>query len=266
MDDTAPTPYADANAIIPVVLEAIQETLGPKLVGLAAFGSLVTGAYESGISDIDLVAALTDDLDEAEGERITRMHAEIVATHPVWTERIEVGYLSVATLRAFAPGGPMGRISPGEPFHLTTAGAGWLFNLALLRERGFAIWGPDPDELVGPIPAARMRAALRELMDGWRTWLNGAPDLHDLGAQAYMLLTMCRARALAQTGRNLGKLEAAAWAQGELPESAPLIAKAIGWRRAVALGEPIAEDPDQTLPEVLNFARTSIDAVLGQAS
>src|SRR5215211_3526114 len=79
-----------------------------------------------------------------------------------------------------------GRISPGEPFHLTTAGAGWLFNLALLGERGIAIWGPDPDVLVGPIPAARMRVALRELMEGWRSWLDGAPDLHDLGAQGYM--------------------------------------------------------------------------------
>ena len=114
MDDTASTPYADANAIIPVVLEAIQESLGPKLVGLAAFGSLVTGAYEPGISDVDFVAALTNDLNEAEGERIIRMHAEIVATHPVWTERIEVGYLSLVSPRAFVPGSPMGRISPGS--------------------------------------------------------------------------------------------------------------------------------------------------------
>ncbi len=233
---------------------------------MSVFGSLVTGTYEPGISDVDFMAALTDDLDEAEVERITRMHAEIIATYPVWTERIEVGYLSVKTLRAFVPGSPMGRISPGEPFHLTTAGAGWIFNLALLRERGIAIWGPDPDELVGPIPAARMRVALRDLMEGWRAWLDEEPDLHDLGAQGYMLLTMCRARALAQTGSNLGKLEAAAWAERELPASASLIARAIGWRRAVALGEPIAEDPDQTLPEVLDFVRVSIDVVLGQAN
>ena len=103
-------------------------------------------------------------------------------------------------------------------------------------------------------------------MEGWRSWLDGAPDLHDLGAQAYMLLTMCRVRALAQTGSHVDNLEAAAWAQRELPESVPLIETAVGWRRAVAPGEPIAKDPDQTLPGVLNFARTSIDAVLGQAS
>ncbi len=256
------TPYSDANDLFPVVLEALRETLGPKLVGLSVFGSIVTGAYEPGISDIDFVAALTDDLDEADGARIARMHAEIVATHPVWTERIEVGYLSVATLRAFEPGRPMGRISPGEPFHLTTAGIDWLFNLALLRDRGVTIWGPDPDTLVGPIPAGRMRAALRELMEGWRTWITEAPYLDEIGYQGYMVLTMCRARALAQTGRNLGKLEAAAWAEGALPDYAPLIAKAIGWRRAVALGEPVADDPALTLPVVLDFVRASIDAVL----
>lgn len=260
------TPYADANELFPVVLDALWETLGPTLIGLSVFGSLVTGAYEPGISDVDFVAALTDDLDEAEGTRITRMHAGIVAAYPVWTERIEVGYLSVATLRAFAPGKPMGRISPGEPFHLTTADTGWLFNVSMLRERGIRVWGPPPADLVGSIPEERMRAALRERMAEWRSWLDEEPDLHDPGAQGYMVLTMCRARALAVTGTNLGKLDAAAWVQAELPEWAPLIAKAIGWRRAVALGEPIAEDPDQTLPEVLNFARTSIDVVLGQAS
>jgi hypothetical protein len=87
MDDTPLTPYPDANALFPVVLAALQEMLGPKLVGLSVFGSLVTGAYEPGISDVDFVAALTDDLTEAEGARITRMHAEIVAAHPVWTSQ-----------------------------------------------------------------------------------------------------------------------------------------------------------------------------------
>jgi hypothetical protein len=156
----------------------------------------------------------------------------------------------------------MGRISPGEPFHLTTAGIDWLFNLALLRDKGVTVWGPDPDTLVGPIPPERMRSALRELMDGWRTWVTEAPHLEDIGYQGYIVLTMCRARALAQTGTNLGKLEAAAWAERALPEWAPLIAKAIGWRRAVALGEPVADNPAQTLPQVLTFARRSIDAVL----
>jgi hypothetical protein len=159
----------------------------------------------------------------------------------------------------------MGRISPGEPFHLTTAGIDWLFNLALLRDRGVAIWGPDPDALVGPIPAERMRAAVRELMEGWRTWITEAPYLDSIGYQGYMVLTMCRARALARTGTNLGKLEAAAWAERELPESAPLIERAVGWRRAVALGEPVADDPAEALPGVLKFVRSSIDTVLDQA-
>lgn len=266
MDDGMRTSYPDANAIFPVMIEALRETLGPKLVGLAVFGSLVTGAYEPGISDVDFVAALTDDLNEAEGTRVAQMHAGIVAAYPVWTERIEVGYFSLATLRAFAPGSPMGRISPGEPFHLTTADTGWLFNVSMLRERGIRIWGPPPADLVGPIPAERMRAALGERMAEWRSWLDEAPDLHDLGAQGYMVLTMCRARALAVTGKNLGKLEAAAWAQREMPEWAPLIAKAIGWRRSVALGEPVSVDPAETLLRVLNFVRSSIEAVLGEAN
>jgi len=257
-----PTPYPDANAIIAVTLAALREELGPKLVGVAIFGSLVTGAYEPGISDIDLVAALTGDLDATEGAGLERMHSAIAAAHPEWAERIEVGYLSRATLAAFVPGLPMGRISPGEPFHLTDAGPDWRFNLAFLRERGVAVWGPEPRELVGEISAEEMRDGLRELMIQWRSWFGEAPHIDQLGYQGYIVLTMCRALHLARTGRAAGKLEAAAWTEREMPDLAPLIRDALLWRRRTALGEPLTGDPARTLPAVLALVGLVVAEVL----
>ncbi len=259
-----PTPYPDANAMIEVVLGALRAELGPKLVGLAVFGSLVTGAYEPGISDIDLVAALTDELTPAEGVGLTRMHAAIAAAHPAWAELIEVGYLSVATLAAFTATSPMDRISPGEPFHLTETGNPWRINLLLLRERGVAVWGPEPVDLVGPIGLADVIAAQRELMAEWRAWIEETEHIYELGYQGYMVLTMCRALSLARTGAPAAKLEAAAWAERELPEWATLIQQAIIWRRETALGQPPSGDPAVMLPEVLRFVHGVIDEVVGE--
>jgi hypothetical protein len=49
-----PTPYTDMNALIEQLLSRIQEVLGEKLVGLYLYGSLVTGDFDHGSSDIDI--------------------------------------------------------------------------------------------------------------------------------------------------------------------------------------------------------------------
>jgi hypothetical protein len=77
--------------------------------------------------------------------------------------------------------------------------------------------------------------------DGMRTPYPDANAIfprHDLGAQGYMVLTMCRARA-----------------------RAVLIERAIGWQRDGALGACVADNPAVILLEVLNVVRRSICAV-----
>jgi predicted nucleotidyltransferase len=60
------------------VLDDVRETIlsvtGPPLVGLYLFGSLVSGEFETGISDIDLVAVLAHAPNEQLTGRLRRMH------------------------------------------------------------------------------------------------------------------------------------------------------------------------------------------------
>jgi predicted nucleotidyltransferase len=63
---TNPTAYAGINELLEELLTNTQNILGEKLVGVYLYGSLVIGDFDPTISDIDLVAALTSDLDDEE--------------------------------------------------------------------------------------------------------------------------------------------------------------------------------------------------------
>src|SRR5689334_22278437 len=96
---THPTPYTDINALLDLLLSRMQMILGNKLIGLYVFGSLVVGDFDYDSSDIDLIAATSTELDEAELERLKMMHQEIALQEKLWDDRLEVAYISIGALR-----------------------------------------------------------------------------------------------------------------------------------------------------------------------
>ncbi len=247
-------------ALIDALRAAIDATLADRFVGLYVFGSLATGAFEPATSDIDLVAALTDDLDDGEIARLARMHVDIVRRIPDWDDRIEVGYIALARMRQIAPTDPIALVSPSEPFHRKDAGNDWFFNLYVLREHGITIFGPPPAAFIDPITLDDVRERLRPFMREWRTWIAETPLIHERTYQSHMIITMCRNLYLFTNGTIASKRDAAAWAAREIPDSSGLIRDALAWREA---GRDAAVDGDATLPQTLRFVHGAIDAILG---
>ena len=139
------TPYPDIDRLLDDLLHRIRQILGTRLVGLYLYGSLVTGDYLRDVSDVDLLAATTTDIDDDTFARLQGMHLDVVTDHPAWDNRIEIAYLSVAALRTFRTHeSRMAVISPGEPFHSKAAGKEWLINWWLVRERGSPFTAPTP--------------------------------------------------------------------------------------------------------------------------
>jgi predicted nucleotidyltransferase len=64
------------DAVVAAIREAIEAVVGSSLMGLYPFGSMTTGDFDPAVSDLDLLAVLTD----TPGARLTahlrRMHAE----------------------------------------------------------------------------------------------------------------------------------------------------------------------------------------------
>lgn len=220
---------SNPRAVILRLSTSIQETVGNRLVGLYLYGSLITGGYDDAVSDIDLLAVTTEDIDDVTLDQLTLMHTRLEADWPRWRSRVEVAYLSASALRSFKTRrSPMINISPGEPIHRITAGHDWLMNWYLVRTSGASVVGPSPTALVPDVSIAEFIEAVREhaRVSGQRFH-----NSRNRKSQAYAILTMSRALHTVRSGAHHSKQDSAAWVQAEYPESAELIETALNWRK-----------------------------------
>lgn len=229
--------------------------LGERLVGVSLYGSLTAGGFDDALSDIDLLAATTGDVDDGELDALRGMHERFVRDHPRWDDRIEVAYLSLSALRTFKERtSRLAIISPGEPLHFKEAGRDWLMNWYLVREDGVTLLGPPPGELIPPVTKAEFVDAVR---DHARAWGGGINRMRGRGPLSYAVLTMCRTLSTHETGEHASKEEAAAWARRELPAWADLIRDALRWRAARNGHDGVA------VPEVARFAHAVRERIGG---
>lgn len=205
---------------------AIRSVLGPDLVGLWLYGSYVSGGFDQGVSDLDLVAVTRVDAAGLDLEEIGAMHATLAERHPSWTDRIEVVYIGQDSLRAFRSSkGHLAVISPGEPLHLRPEPpVEWIQNWYLVRETGVTLDGARPESVIPEVGWAEFVNASRR----YTAELAGR-DLTGSGAGslAYAVLTVCRAEEAVIGGNRLSKADAAAAAQRRHPEFAELIEEAL---------------------------------------
>ncbi|MDQ5867841.1 MAG: nucleotidyltransferase domain-containing protein, partial [Chloroflexota bacterium] len=152
MNGTPPaqwTQYANINELLADLREGIRRILAGRLVGVYLYGSLVTGDFDMGASDIDLLAVTSSDIDSSEFEQLDRMHLDFISRNKEWEHRLEIAYLSVDALKTYRwRASNIAIISPGEPFHVKEAGKDWLLNWYIVREKGIALAGPHPMTII----------------------------------------------------------------------------------------------------------------------
>lgn len=251
------TQYPEINKLLGTILFEMQKILGKKLVGLYLYGSLVCGDFEQDISDIDLVAALSSNLNNEEFKKLAKMHNRLVEGNMQWNDRIEICYLSVSALKAIKSyTGMLANISPGEPFHKLKNKKQWLVDWYMIRKVGIAIFGPDPNDIIESISEKEFVEAVKENTKAWNVWVK---TMHNRKAQAYAVLTLCRAFYANKFGEQPSKKQAALWTQQELPQWSELIQKALDWRLA-----PKEEDAidDLNYPQTVKFVNYIRDQIL----
>jgi hypothetical protein len=227
----------------------IRDVLGAKLLGLILWGSYVVGDFDPGISDVDLLAVLSADVDELELAALEEMHAAVAREYPAWADRIEVRYATVATLDRPEAGGEIVSISPGEPLNRRRSDGRWQIDWYVARERGTALHGPAPAALLAPISREQFVASVRANV---ATWGDLSERLRGQRGQAYGILLLCRALRAMRHGDQLSKPAAGRWAQSELPEWADLIGRAVAWREMpeAAPGRPMDAETRRFLEDV----------------
>jgi predicted nucleotidyltransferase len=203
--------------------------LGDDLVGLYLYGSAVSGGFDPGVSDIDLVAVTATDVGALDLAALDRMHGHFLGRFPEWSDRLEIVYVGRETLRTFRTSrGGLAVISPGEPFHVREElAAEWLQNWYLVRETGVCLHGAEAAAVVPPIAWPEYVAATVRYADEVRNRSRVDAGPRDI---AYAILTMCRAFRTVRTHAQSSKQEGVAWARDRIPEWAWLIDAAIECR------------------------------------
>jgi Nucleotidyltransferase domain len=183
--DPVPVVATFAKAVRPVV----------DAVGLYAGGSLASGDYHPGVSDLDLVAVIRAPLDARKQHELRQLHETIQQEHPP-AARLHCVYV------------PRGEVTDVTATHvmwshgrLARRQLSGVARAELLRN-GITVCGPPPAELIPRVDDAALRVAIRaELTGYWRRtvrwpweWLNDW--CVDLG-----LLTLARAEAALDDGR-----------------------------------------------------------------
>lgn len=240
-----PTPYPEVNAVLALLLEGVRAALGEELVGLYLSGSLSSGDFDPGSSDIDFLVVTVGALPEATLAVLRDMHARIAAGRQPWATRLEGVYWPRAALRRHDPAdarhptiGVDWAFGPGEH------GPNWVIERRIVRERGVTVWGPPPRTLIDPVSPDALRAAtLDTVLDRWPPRLRDPEWLRTREYQAFAILTMCRALYTLEQGEVASKSVAAAWARDRLEQPWPdLIDRALPWR-----GDERPADPTETL-------------------
>lgn len=207
-------------AVVEELALGLRSALGPALVAVYLYGSSVSGGFDVGVSDIDLLVVTERDLDADAIPRLESLHSHMVERYPEWDDRLELVYVSRGTLARFRDGGAIGVISPGEPFHVRDGIELWLQNFYLVRETGVTLEGPDPTATIPEISWQEFLAAATSYAEEVR-----GRSLRDAtpGARAYGVLTMCRVLCTVRSNRPCSKQESAEWVRTQMPEWAYLI-------------------------------------------
>jgi len=238
-----------ADAIISLIQASLQDILGEKLLGLYLYGSLAAGDFLEDISDIDLFALLSSELDQGEFDRLEKTHLDIVAAQPNWENRIEIAYLPQAALNSFRTvTSRIAIISPGEPFHFKEAGMDWAINWYILQRQGRVLFGPPVEDVFPEITPQEFISIVRRQAEEWRSYIVNARE--STRYQAYAVVTICRAYYAAATGEQPTKPQAGTWAKALFPDWADLIDWSFDMR---VIPDDHVPDPARSYPKVVAF-------------
>jgi hypothetical protein len=224
------TPHPEVSQVLHDLLERVRAILAEQFVGMYLYGSLATGDFSPTRSDVDFVVVTGGQLPEKMINKLESMHLALAAGSK-WQQKLEGAYVPKAVIRRHDPQNrPVPTVNEGH-FYMAPLGSDWVMQHKLLRETQSALYGPSLRDLIDPVSAADLRAAVLAVIDEWwEPMLGDQARLRDPGYQPFAVLSMCRSLYTMRLGELASKSQAAKWAMETLPaEWSALINHALQW-------------------------------------
>ena len=199
-----------ANRLTGAAWDALSNA-GPTAAIL--HGSLASGAYVPGTSDVDLLLVTERGLTDEEIGWIPDVIGSLDPTEIALDLRIVTAAVANAPSRPLALEFYFGR-HPGEPIETESRVANepdLAVELWVARNNGRSLRGPGPAHLIGPVPNSWLNEYGRRILERWLTLTEDDENA------TLMVLTACRIWHFAALGRMASKSEAGWWALDKDP-------------------------------------------------
>jgi hypothetical protein len=249
-----PTPYPDINQTLGSLHEGASTILGTQLTGMYLYGSLSSGDFDPGSSDIDFVVITESELTQPTIDLLDKMHADLWNSGQKWASKLEGAYVPKDLIRRHKSNHRPMPIVNEQSFYTGQIGSDWIIQRHIIRECGICISGPDPKTLIDPVSADDIRSAVMGLLtEWWFPMLNTPEWLAQRGSEyhAYAIISMCRALHAMEHGIIVSKPAAAAWASNALGQP---------WNHVITRAlKTQTENNEGLLAEALEFIQLTRD-------
>lgn len=226
-------------AVLQPILQEYRERLEQEIPGLVSavylVGSIALDGFNPRLSDIDYVAVLSRRASPQDQQKLLTLHQAIARRHRQW--QLEGMYFQACDLGRVDPG--MGSYLNYHDGKLSEFSDAKLHDITwwILKNRGIAVFGPDPQSLPIPIDMENLlQKQLDNLHAYWASWVK-APIrrlalLTDWGVQ-WTVLGVLRQFYTLRERQVTTKTGAGEYALACLPEHwHPLIREAIALRES----------------------------------
>jgi hypothetical protein len=238
--------------LLAALRDEVLALLGTDCVAIYIHGSVASGAFDPGHSDVDFVVVTANALPDTLLPALAAMHARLTASGLPMATVLEGSYIPRQALRCYDP---LKSEHPALRVDGTVAidghGIDWVIQRHLIRERALVLHGPDPKTLIDPVSPGDLRQSARGILqEWWEPQLSNTSRLQSDEYQAYAILTMCRILYTISQGDVTSKPAAARWAQQRFgPAWASLINRALAWHHGERL---------DALPQTLDLIRYTL--------
>jgi hypothetical protein len=253
------TGFAELDELLADFVAGLQSVLGETFTGAYMTGSFALGDADIH-SDVDWLVVTEHALSDEEQKGLNVLHAQLYARDTNWAQHLEGSYAPRAELRRPGPEEWLfldnGATTLEWDRHCNTSVVRWT-----VRERPVVLAGPDPRELIDPVPADALRDEARPVLGEYAAWAHephaGHPSGMSRWKQPYVVLTLCRALHTLETGTVCSKREAGEWAKRTLdPEWRDLVQQALDDRP-----DPWARTKQDSTQALVARTRAFADAV-----
>jgi hypothetical protein len=212
-----PTPDPGLNAVLHELVTSVQGALGDAFLAAYLQGSFAIGDWDAH-SDVDFLIALEREVPEADLPALQAMHARIYHLGSPWATHLEGSYFPREILRpGDATTKPLLYLDNGSQVLIRSAHDNTLVVRWVVREYGITLAGPEPGELIDPVPADDLRQEVLATMHDWAGDIfAGRYRADNRWAQPFVVLSYCRMLHTLETGRVGSKPAGAQWARRAL--------------------------------------------------